>query len=135
MDPLRADWDFDDLDATERRFRARLEAESDGGARAEILTQLARVEGLRGDFGDGERLLREAEATAAGPPWHACGSTSSAGGSSRSGGEAAAGLPHFESAFAAARDAGEGSLPPTRRTWLRSRHPIEPVSSRGRSAA
>ena len=37
-DPLRPLWDFDDLDATEARFRA---------LQAEALTQLARVEGLR----------------------------------------------------------------------------------------
>ena len=44
-DPLRPLWDFDDLDATEARFRA---------LRAEALTQLARVQGLR------ERLRRAA---------------------------------------------------------------------------
>ena len=49
-DPLRPLWDFDDLDATEARFRA---------LRAEALTQLARVQGLRGDYESGDRLLDE----------------------------------------------------------------------------
>ena len=49
-DPLRPLWDFDDLDATEARFRA---------LRAEALTQLARVEGLRDRFEVGDRLLDE----------------------------------------------------------------------------
>ena len=38
MDRLRAYWDLDDLDGTERRFRT---------LRDEALTQLARVEGAR----------------------------------------------------------------------------------------
>ena len=60
MDALRAYWDFDDLDATARRFRA---------LRAEALTQLARVEGLRERFDEGDRLLDEAaqERRPAGP--------------------------------------------------------------------
>ena len=44
-DPLRPYWDFDDLDATERRFR---------DLRAEALTQLARVQGLREEFDPGQ---------------------------------------------------------------------------------
>jgi hypothetical protein len=56
-DRLRADWDFDDLDGTEQRFRRLLVTETSEGGRAEILTQLARVQGLRGDFAGGERLL------------------------------------------------------------------------------
>jgi hypothetical protein len=39
---LRPLWDFDDLDATETRFRARLAVEKTAPARAEVLTQLAR---------------------------------------------------------------------------------------------
>ena len=63
-DRLRALWDFDDLDATEARFTTRLAEEASAAGRAEVLTQLARVEGLRGDFERGERLLEEAEALA-----------------------------------------------------------------------
>jgi hypothetical protein len=61
-DRLRSLWDFDDLDATEQRFREQLELESSGEGRAEVLTQLARIQGLRGDFDASEELLREAEA-------------------------------------------------------------------------
>jgi tetratricopeptide (TPR) repeat protein len=63
-DDLRPLWDFGDLDATEARFTERLDAEQDDALRAELLTQLARVDGLRGDFGAGEERLREAEALA-----------------------------------------------------------------------
>jgi tetratricopeptide (TPR) repeat protein len=63
-DELRPLWDFGDLDASETRFEERLEAEQDDGRRAELLTQLARVDGLRGDFDEGEHRLREAEALA-----------------------------------------------------------------------
>ena len=50
-DRLRPLWDFDDLDATEARLTAQLGAESGDEGRAEVLTQLARVAGLRDDFG------------------------------------------------------------------------------------
>lgn len=60
-DRLRSLWDFDDLDATEQRLREQLAAETGSGG-AEVLTQLARIEGLRGDFDEGERLIEEAEA-------------------------------------------------------------------------
>jgi len=46
-DRLRSHWDFDDLTATEQRLREQLAAET-GSGRAEVLTQLARIEGLRG---------------------------------------------------------------------------------------
>ena len=49
-DRLRHLWDFYDLDATEQRLRAQLEHESEAAGRAEVLTQLARVVGLRNDF-------------------------------------------------------------------------------------
>ena len=67
-DPLRPFWDFDDLDATEARFRA---------LRAEALTQLARVEGLRDGFAGGDRLLDEvvddARVSAFASTWSAAG--------------------------------------------------------------
>ena len=62
-DRLRQLWDFDDLDGTEERLRDRLAGEH-GSGRAEVLTQLARIQGLRGDFEAGERLIKDAEATA-----------------------------------------------------------------------
>lgn len=63
-DQLRELWDFADLAATEERFRTRLTASSEQGEQAEILTQLARVQGLRGGFAAGHRLIDEAEAMA-----------------------------------------------------------------------
>jgi hypothetical protein len=99
-DALRLLWDFDDLDATEGRFRALLARESlDPRRRADVLTQLARVEGLRGRFDEGERLVGEAEelvglATAR--------SLLERGRLRRSGGDPEAALPLFESAFDAA---------------------------------
>jgi len=63
-DRLRPLWDFDDLDASERRFRDQLEAEESDDGRAEVLTQLARIEGLRGAFVRADALADEAEAGA-----------------------------------------------------------------------
>jgi tetratricopeptide (TPR) repeat protein len=61
IDRLRPLWDFSDIDASERRLREALAAEVTDGGRAEVLTQLARIEGLRGRFEDGHRFLHEAE--------------------------------------------------------------------------
>ena len=66
MDRLRALWDFADLDGSEFRLRKQAAREESNPGRAEVLTQLARVEGLRGRFEEGERLLRDAELLAAG---------------------------------------------------------------------
>jgi tetratricopeptide (TPR) repeat protein len=59
-DRLRPLWDFDDLDGSERRLRTQLDAEASDDGRAEVLTQLARVAGLRGDFGAADELLDDA---------------------------------------------------------------------------
>src|SRR3954469_5413614 len=61
-DRLRPLWDFSDLVVSEARFRAQLDHETTDAGRAEVLTQLARVEGLRGDFEKCDALLAEAEA-------------------------------------------------------------------------
>ena len=63
-DDLRQLWDFGDLDGTERRFEECLGDTQDDGLRAELLTQLARVAGLRGEFERGEQLLVDAEGLA-----------------------------------------------------------------------
>jgi tetratricopeptide (TPR) repeat protein len=97
-DPLRPLWDFDDLDATEERFRA---------LRAEALTQLARVEGLRGSFEAGDRLLDE---VAEQDPRVRIRVELERGRLRRSGGDKEAALPLFESAFATALEAGEDWL-------------------------
>ena len=105
-DRLRPHWDFDDLDATERRLRAALAEEASEEGRAEVLTQLARVDGLRGDFDAGERLLEEAEELAGASEVATSRIALERGRLRRSSGDAEAALPLFESAFATARDAG-----------------------------
>lgn len=110
VDRLRPLWSFDDLDATEERFATQLEREDSDAGRAEVLTQLARMEGLRGNFDRCAALLEEAEALA--------GSSGAArvrlelerGRMLRSSGDPAAAFPLFESAFARALDAGEHYL-------------------------
>jgi tetratricopeptide (TPR) repeat protein len=97
-DPLRPFWDFDDLDATEARFRA---------LRAEALTQLARVHGLREDYAAGDRLLDEVDEQ---DPRVRIRVDLERGRLRRSSGDKAAALPLFERAFAAAVDAGEDWL-------------------------
>jgi tetratricopeptide (TPR) repeat protein len=97
-DPLRALWDFDDLDASEERFRARLDGEPDPERRADVLTQLARVEGLRGRFDAADALLDEAKLLA-GSRALVC---LERGRVRRSGGDSAAALTLFVSAYDAA---------------------------------
>ena len=97
-DPLRPLWDFDDLDATEARFRA---------LRAEALTQLARVEGLRDRFDEGEKLLDEIGDT---DPRVRVRVDLERGRLRRSSGDKESALPLFESAFAKALHAGEDWL-------------------------
>jgi tetratricopeptide (TPR) repeat protein len=98
MDPLRPYWDFDDLDGTEARFRT---------LRAEALTQLARVEGLRDRFEEGDRLLDEVDHDS---PRVRIRVDLERGRLRRSSGEKEAALPLFERAFAAAVEAGEDWL-------------------------
>ena len=66
VDRLRPLWDFDDLDLSERRFTEQLDREVDDAGRAEVLTQLARVEGLRGAYDRCGDLLDEAARVGAG---------------------------------------------------------------------
>lgn len=106
-DRLRTLWDFDDLDATERRLREQLERETSDAGRAEVLTQLARVEGLREDFDACERLLREAETMAGSSAVARVRIDLERGRKLRSSGEADASVPHFESAFSRASESGE----------------------------
>ena len=101
MDRLRPFWDFDDLDATERRLRDQLEHEQSDPGRAEVLTELARVRGLRDDFEGCERLLREAESLA-GDGVALVRVELERGRKLRSSGDGASAVPLFESAFARA---------------------------------
>ena len=106
MDGWRDVWDFSDLKSSERRFRAAVEAEPNTANRAALLTQLARIEGLRGDFAAGERLLAEAEALRGAEPWVLV----ERGRLLRSSGDGPNALPLFEAAFEQARATGDGFL-------------------------
>jgi Tfp pilus assembly protein PilF len=106
-DRLRPLWDFDDLDASERRFREKLAEEETDAHRAEVLTQLARVEGLRGDFDKCARLLDEAEALAGSSPVAGVRLELESGRMYRSSGDAEAAYPVFRSAFERALEARE----------------------------
>jgi tetratricopeptide (TPR) repeat protein len=101
-DRLRALWDFGDLDGTERRLRAALEDEATDEGRAEVLAELARVQGLRGDFDAGERLVDEAAALASDSGVASSRIDLERGRLRRSSGNREAALPLFESAFASA---------------------------------
>jgi tetratricopeptide (TPR) repeat protein len=109
-DRLRELWDFGDLDGSEGRFRAALDEEPSAAGRAEILTQLARIEGLRGELAAGEQLVAEAEGLAGESIAARVRIDLERGRLLRSGGDPAAALPLFESAFARALEAGEGFL-------------------------
>jgi len=98
-DRLRGLWNFADLDASQARLLEQLEREAGGAGRAEVLTQLARVEGLRGSFDEGERLLTEAETQAAGSTVVRARVDLERGRLLRSAGDPGAALPLFEQAF------------------------------------
>jgi tetratricopeptide (TPR) repeat protein len=102
----RDTWVFNDLDLSQRRFRAALEEEETAAGRAGLLTQLARIEGLRGDFAAGERLLGQAEALGGAEGWVLI----ERGRLLRSSGDGPSALPLFEAAFERARAADDGFL-------------------------
>jgi tetratricopeptide (TPR) repeat protein len=106
-DRLRPLWDFDDLDATELRMREQLQREESDAARAEVLTQLARVEGLRGDFDACARLLAEAEPLAGSDPVANVRLELERGRMLRSSGDSVRAFPLFESAYDRALGANE----------------------------
>ena len=105
-DRLRSLWDFNDLDASEQRFRRQVEEEAGGEGKAEVLTQLARVHGLRGDFGACEELLLEAEALAGESAIARVRIDLERGRKLRSSGDGAASVALFESAFVRASENG-----------------------------
>jgi len=105
-DHLRPLWDFDDLDASERRLRTQLDQETTDVGRAEVLTQLARVQGLRDDFDGCETLLQEAEPLA-GDGVARVRVDLERGRKLRSSGDGAAAAPLFEAAFTRACNLGE----------------------------
>jgi Tetratricopeptide repeat len=105
-DRLRPLWDFGDLDASEDRFRDRLEQETTDACRAEVLTQLARIEGLRGRFEECDALLDEADALGGAETRVLL----ERGRRDRSSGRPGAGLARFEEAFERARETGDDVL-------------------------
>jgi tetratricopeptide (TPR) repeat protein len=106
-DRLRPLWDFGDLDASEQRLTEQLGREADDPGRAEVLTQLARVEGLRGDFAAAEERLAEAEPLAGENVLARARIELERGRVLRSSGDPLPALPLFQSAFAAAHAEGE----------------------------
>jgi tetratricopeptide (TPR) repeat protein len=98
-DRLRRHWDFGDLEATEHRLREQLEEEPDDAGCAEVLTQLARVQGLRGDFDGCDELLAQAEELAGASGIADVRIKLERGRKLRSSGEAPASVPLFEAAF------------------------------------
>jgi tetratricopeptide (TPR) repeat protein len=109
-DRLRPLWDFDDLDASEARFRSALADEPMDEGRAEVLTQLARVEGLRDRFDEGDALLDEAGEMAGSAPIVRVRVDLERGRLRRSGGDPEAAMPLFESAFDGAMEVGDEFL-------------------------
>ena len=105
-DRLRSLWDFDDLDTTAGNLHDQLTQEATDEGRAEVLTQLARVEGLRNEFEAGERLVEEAETLAGDSATARARIDLERGRLRRSSGNAEAALPLFESAFARSLEAG-----------------------------
>ncbi len=106
-DRLRPLWDFDDLDLSERRFTEQLDREADGAGRAEVFTQLARIEGLRGAFDRCAEFLDEAERSGGGAPVVDVRLALERGRLLRSSGDPAAAYPLFVAAFEHAIGAGE----------------------------
>jgi tetratricopeptide (TPR) repeat protein len=109
-DRLRPLWDFDDLDGSERRFEEQLQKEASGAVRAELLTQLGRVQGLRGRFAEGDRLIDQALALSDGSAAVEARIHMERGRLRNSSGDAVAALPMFEAAFEIADEAGEKFL-------------------------
>ncbi len=109
-DRLRPLWDFRDLDRTEQRLEAQLELETADEGRAEVITQLARVCGLRGQFPEGERLIQQAEALGGSGRIANIRIRLERGRLRRSSGDVAGALPLFESAFQLALTAGDEFL-------------------------
>ncbi len=106
-DRLRPLWDFDDLDLSSQRLHAQLEIEESDAGRAEVMTQLARVAGLRGDFEKGDAWFDDAERLAAGSDVALARTDLERGRLRRSSGDREAALHLFESAFTVAVAAGQ----------------------------
>jgi tetratricopeptide (TPR) repeat protein len=106
-DRLRPLWDFEDVDGSEARLREQVDREESDPARAEVLTQLARVHSLRDEFEECEQLLQQAEALAGDDGVVRVRVDLERGRKLRSSGDGAAAAPVFEAAFAHACELGE----------------------------
>jgi tetratricopeptide (TPR) repeat protein len=106
-DRLRKLWDFGDLEATGARLRLQLNAETGDAGRAEVLTLVARLQGLRGEFRAGEAVLRRAERLAGKSATARIRIDLERGRLLRSSGDLAAAMPLFVSAYENATSAGE----------------------------
>jgi tetratricopeptide (TPR) repeat protein len=106
-DRLRPLWDFDDLGLSAERFREQLDREDTDAGRAEVLSQLARVEGLRDDFQRSAELLDRAELLAGSHPVANIRLELERGRMFRSSGDLEAAFPLFKSAFGRASEVGE----------------------------
>jgi tetratricopeptide (TPR) repeat protein len=109
-DSLRELWDFNDLVATETRLRDALDSAVSDPDRAEILTQLARVEGLRDRFDAGLALNDRAEQLAGSAPRPSIRVKLERGRLHRSSGLPEKAAPLFVSAFEQAVEHGELAL-------------------------
>ena len=106
-DRLQTLWNFDDLEGTKQRLSEQLDREELDSGRAEVLTQLARVEGLRDDFEACAGLLDEAATLAGSNPVAEVRLELERGRMLRSSGEPEAAFPLFESAYVRAVEAGD----------------------------
>jgi tetratricopeptide (TPR) repeat protein len=109
-DRLQPLWDFADLDASGARFRKQLAREDSDAGRAEVLCQLARLEGLRGEFEAAASLLDQAEPLAGASAVARVRLDLERGRMHRSSGDPATAFPLFRSAFERASAAGEHYL-------------------------
>jgi hypothetical protein len=105
-DRLRHLWDCSDLDATSETLDEQLTRETDDAGRAEVLTQLARIEGLRNDFAAASRHLAEAEGLAGSSVVARARIDLERGRALRSSGEPAAAFPLLVSAYELALGSG-----------------------------
>src|SRR5262245_5798447 len=110
IDRLRSLWDFDDLDASQASLRDQLGRETTDGGRAEVLTQLARVEGLRDRFEQGDGLIDEAAVLAEDDAVARARIDLERGRLRRSSGDPVAARPLFDAAFRVAVDEGQTSI-------------------------
>lgn len=105
-------WNFGDPAASAEAFRRAMASATATGERAELLSQIARAEGLQGRFDEGHALLDEAALLLEGEPeLRAHVRIALERGRLRnSSGDPAAAVPHFDKAFAISERTGDVNL-------------------------